>query len=76
MGKWLFYPTGERRQIVGVVRDFNQMGMKFKVDPIAMNLDTERSSPYINIKLNAANIAATMNSLERTYQEFFPGGSL
>lgn len=73
LGKWLFYPTGERRQIVGVVRDFNQMGMKFKVDPIAMNLDTQRSSPYINIKLNAANIAATMNSLERTYQEFFPG---
>lgn len=73
LGKRLFYPTGERRRIVGVVRDFNQMGMKFKVDPMAMNLDTARSSPYINIKVNAANIAETVNDLERTYNEFFPG---
>lgn len=72
LGKWLFYPTGVRRQIVGVVKDFNQMGMKFKVDPMAMNLDTARISSYINIKINAANITETVNSLERTYNEFFP----
>ncbi|MCE7993446.1 MAG: FtsX-like permease family protein [Roseivirga sp.] len=72
LGKRLVYPTGERRQIVGVVKDFNQMGMKFKVDPMAMNLDTARSSPFINIKISATNVSETVRQLERTYNEFFP----
>jgi len=73
IGKKLHYPTGQDMTIIGVVRDFNPMGAKFKVDPMAINLDTARVGSFINVKLGTENLASTLDRLEDSYREFFPG---
>jgi putative ABC transport system permease protein len=74
VGKHLTNPANEEPpMIVGVVKNFNQMGMKFSVDPLAMQLDTNGSGTFINIRVATENLPETIKLLEQRYLEFFPG---
>ncbi len=73
IGKRLTYPAGPHPQIVGVVKNFHQMGMNYAVDPLAMELDTAALGTYINIRMQTQNIPETLKTLEERYNSFFPG---
>lgn len=72
IGKQLDFAEGERPRIVGVVENFSQMGVKFAIEPLAIQL-TAGGFGYINVRLETQNIAETMTYLEENYDAFFPG---
>lgn len=73
IGKHLAFATTEQARIVGVVKDFNNMGPKFSIDPLALQLDTAGLSPYINVRVDARNVSEALSYLQATYHDFFPG---
>ena len=72
VGKRLTLATGEQPLIVGVVEDFNNMGPKFAIDPMALELDTIGASPFINVRIEAQNASEAIRYLEGVYADFFP----
>ncbi|HEY6902394.1 MAG TPA: ABC transporter permease, partial [Puia sp.] len=59
-------------EIVGVVRDFHQKSLRYAVEPTAL-LPTYGTNSSISVKVNTANIAATMAAVKAQYENFFPG---
>jgi putative ABC transport system permease protein len=72
IGKQLDFTGGVQPRIVGVVENFSQMGVKFAVEPLAIQL-TAGGFGYINVRLETQNIVASMEYLEDQYAAFFPG---
>ena len=63
---------GRPKTIIGVVQDYNQMSAKTEVAPIAFPL-SPASSTYYTLKLSGKEYQSTFNSVQSTYDAFFPG---
>lgn len=59
-------------EVVGVVKDFHQKSLKYALEPTAL-LPTYGTNNSISIKVNTADIAATMAAVKSKYESFFPG---
>ncbi|MBS1660649.1 MAG: ABC transporter permease [Bacteroidetes bacterium] len=59
-------------EVVGVVKDFHQKSLRYAVEPTAL-LPIYGTNNSISIKVNTANISATMAAVKAQYEAFFPG---
>ncbi|MGC4035117.1 MAG: ABC transporter permease [Chitinophagaceae bacterium] len=53
--------------IIGVIKDFNYSSLKDEIKPLALNLDEDRGA--ISLRLNTANLHATIGKIEATWKE-------
>nr|WP_255552025.1 FtsX-like permease family protein [Roseivirga sp. E12] len=72
IGKRLDFANDVTPLIVGVVENFNQMGVNFAIEPLAIEL-INGGGNFINLRVETKNIAETMQFLESSYEAFFPG---
>ncbi len=75
IGARLRFPNSDPLQIVGIAKDFNYAGMKFAIEPMAMHLNTQGTSPFISLRLATKDLKNTLNQVEETYLSFFPGAA-
>ncbi|MEZ0540769.1 ABC transporter permease [Fibrella arboris] len=65
---------GKKRPIVGVVRDFNTLGISQKINPVALMTETQTNNT-LNVKLasaNPANWSGTLSAMEAAWKKAYP----
>jgi putative ABC transport system permease protein len=72
VGKWIKNTIRDdhRRRIIGVVKDFNFLSLKENMDALVISPYEDRRVAVV--KLNAGNIAASLNELKKVYTEVAP----
>jgi putative ABC transport system permease protein len=73
IGKKVKFPgdtTGNYLEVVGVVKDFNQKSLYNPITPLILFYSPNNNS--IQLKLNAANIPATIAGIEKKWKATFP----
>jgi ABC-type antimicrobial peptide transport system permease subunit len=60
--------SGKKLTIVGVLRDFHYGTLGSKIDPTAFRYSAEPGG-YVNVKLSAANLPATMTSIASIWKQ-------
>lgn len=58
-------------EIVGVIKDYNHLSLKTKIDPIIFYPQT--SSGFITIRLTPENLSTKIALLEKLYKKYFSG---
>jgi len=58
--------------IVGVIGDYHQKSLRYPVEPTMMFPAYSTNSP-ISVKVDTKNLPATIASIKKTYDAFFPG---
>ena len=58
--------------IIGVFNDYHQKSLRYPLEPVILQPFYSTYNP-ISIKVNTANLSATIKSIKATYAEFFPG---
>ena len=57
--------------IVGVVRNFHQVSLQKKIEPLALMCD-KRGYRYASVKLQTSDLMSIVGRLKKTYANFFP----
>jgi len=73
IGKRVKFPgdtTGRYLEVVGVIKDFHVKSLYNPISPLLLNY--RPNSRVVQVKLAAANIPATINSIEKTWKTIFP----
>ncbi|MBN3035379.1 MAG: ABC transporter permease [Bacteroidales bacterium] len=70
VGKWLTWGEG-KREIIGVVRDFNHLPVKHEIDPLVMVLDPE-SGGYLFVRFNPQNREESIAHFRQVWEKFNP----
>jgi len=65
-----WYPDDSLGTIIGVTEDFNFNSLHYKVNTLSMVVHTEWGYSEMSIKLNGANIAQSLNDVEKVYGQF------
>ena len=63
--------TGQRGQIIGVLKDFNFRPLRDQVQPLVIMMQSQYFR-YLAIKIGSSNVPATVKTIERTFQQFSP----
>lgn len=63
--------SGETGKVVGVMKDFHLHSLHSPIEPLYVFLDPDNFS-HISIKINSANIPATLDKLEGVMKKFSP----
>jgi putative ABC transport system permease protein len=58
--------------VVGVVQDFHQKSLRYALEPTVL-VPTYGTYNWISIKVDAHNIAATVDGIRNAYTAYFPG---
>ena len=66
---------GSNGEVIGVVKDFNFKSLQDEISPLTMRLDPTETN-IITIKIDAANTAQTIASIESAWQSMMPGDPL
>lgn len=61
----------ERYKVIGIVEDFHFESLRDEIGPVIMRLGN--STGYISMRLNAADYRATMDQVEKNWDELAPG---
>ena len=56
--------------IIGVVKNFHQLGLQHAYDPMILTLEHQQESFY-SCKVQGENVTATLQSIQQVYKEFF-----
>ena len=64
---------GEKRQIVGVVKNFNFESLYEEVKPCALLIAPMKFAPKISVKIQAGTEKTTIENLQQIYQKFNQG---
>jgi len=62
----------KRCDIIGVAKDFHQKSLHFAIEPLILQPSLGTTDP-ISVKVNPANINATIAAIKTKYDAFFPG---
>lgn len=62
---------GDTLEVIGVMEDYHQEGLKKSYDPIAFLL-VPNARTYYSIKIRSEDVSATTASIQQTYQQLFP----
>jgi len=73
LSQTVVFPGTPPLKIIGVMEDYHQTGLQSPMLPSAFNLDSTLSSNRISIKLNQEADQEAIASLDRLYEQFFPG---
>ncbi len=57
--------------IVGVIKDYNHLSLKTKIDPVIFY--PQASSSFITVRLTAENMSTKIASIEKLYKQYFTG---
>jgi putative ABC transport system permease protein len=61
------------RQLVGIMKDFNMVSLREKVEPFAYWKSNDPGQfQFVSLKLQGDNVSAALSSIEKTYKEFNP----
>lgn len=63
---------GDKRTIIGVVDNYQQLSLKNTINPLVFPL-VKRASDYITVKLNSDDYASAYEEIKASYDQFFPG---
>lgn len=75
IGKEVVYGNNSRKwTIVGVVSDFHQEGLRKPMEPMIFRPSYSTYSPT-SVKIKGGDPKNILASIEKTYQQFFPGNS-
>jgi putative ABC transport system permease protein len=58
--------------VIGVVNDFHQKSLRYALEPTAL-FPYYGTNNWISVKVNPANVTATMAAIKTKYDAFFPG---
>ena len=58
--------------VIGVIRDFHQKSLHYAIEPVVMMPFCGTDHP-ISVKLNAKDLASTVQAIKAKYNAFFPG---
>jgi len=73
IGKKIKFPgdtTGRFFEVIGVMKDFNQKSLYNEISPLILIYNA--TSNMVQLKLNSANIPATIAGIEKTWKNTFP----
>jgi putative ABC transport system permease protein len=59
--------------VAGVVKDFHFRGLQTPVEPLAM-FSMNEDYRYLSLRIDIRNLTNTMNAVELTFKQLFPGG--
>lgn len=62
----------KRWDVIGVIKDYHQKSLRYAVEP-TMIFPAYSTNSLISIKVNTANLSATIASIKKQYENFFPG---
>jgi putative ABC transport system permease protein len=72
IGQHIVLPGDNRQEVIGIVRNFNQLSLHRPYQPLYLP-----NVPYHNefffVKIQSGNLPETLASIERLYQQAFPG---
>ncbi|MBU1100290.1 MAG: ABC transporter permease [Bacteroidetes bacterium] len=71
IGKELIHWSGEKANVVGVMKDFHLHSLHRPIAPLYIFLDTDDFN-YISIKINTNNIAATTDYIKSVIEKYSP----
>jgi putative ABC transport system permease protein len=63
---------GNKWDVIGVINDYHQKSFRYPLEPTVV-LPTYGTYNPISIKVNAANVSATIASVKTIYTKYFPG---
>jgi putative ABC transport system permease protein len=63
---------GDTVEIIGIMADYHQEGLKKNYDPITFNL-APNARRYYSIKMNTGDLSNTIAAIRREYRQWFPG---
>ncbi|ASZ13294.1 ABC transporter permease [Chitinophaga pendula] len=61
------------RDVVGVVKDFHQKSLRYKVEPTILLPNNYSTESPISIKVNTKDLNTTIAAVKERYLQFFPG---
>ena len=70
LGK-ILHNNGRKMEIVGVVRDFNQVTLQTKIAPLVMTT-RDQSCYYANLQLHSGNFQRVVQQLKKQYNQVYP----
>lgn len=62
---------GTEREVIGIVKDYNHMGLQKTIDPIVFL--PRHNSAYFAIRLNTEQVQSHIGALQNLYKKTFPG---
>ena len=62
----------QQKTIVGVVENFHWHSLKEDYAPYVIGLTNVGTNPYISVRMNMTDIAASLAQIESTFRSFFP----
>lgn len=71
IGKTIKFGNDGAKTVVGVLEDFHFSSLKGDIEPLVVILSSENPQ-YVSLRIQAANVMETMNSLERVWNQFAP----
>ena len=74
IGRTLLFQGGRpAKKVVGVIRNFYPMGVKYTIEPMMFALTGTDERYYLNLQLGGPDRLSTLQELEDIYVSFFPG---
>jgi putative ABC transport system permease protein len=68
------YSIGERPgQIIGVCRNYNYTSLRENIQPMCLRVGWAHSMQKLSVKVSAANLAATITAIEKSWNSIIPG---
>ncbi|MEM9672288.1 MAG: ABC transporter permease [Bacteroidota bacterium] len=68
---WGYQENDDDFRIIGVIKNFHQLGLQYDYDPMILTLQHQQESFY-SCKVQGENVAATIQAIQQTYQQLFP----
>ena len=65
---------GDKREIIGVTKDFHVDALYEEIQPTFIKLDTDEFAPHIMVKLEAGQETQAIDRIERVFKQFFVAG--
>ncbi|MEQ9438241.1 MAG: ABC transporter permease [Cyclobacteriaceae bacterium] len=67
---WDYQENSKDFTIIGVVKNYHQLGLQHDYDPMILTLQHQQESFY-SCKIQGENLTATLQAMQHTYQQFF-----
>ncbi len=69
---WDYEEDGKDFKIIGVVKNFHQLGLQHAFDPMILTLKHQQESFY-SCKIQGEHLSVTLQTLQQVYDKFFSG---
>ncbi|QHT67035.1 ABC transporter permease [Rhodocytophaga rosea] len=70
VGEYIFVNWQDKKQVIGVIKDYHQHFLKEALDPVLYEY-AKRSRNYFSIKINASNFSETIGQVQQKYTSTF-----